>query len=130
MLRKVCNYLAVLALSLVVTGNAVVANAAVVKRNGAKTVKVENDKNFHFYQEFLRGGGAHSYSIKVKAGEEVKVSIKATRGVSLKIQAPSGQTTTTKSEKQFEVKLSAEGEYTINLESGNVSQYTLEVLSK
>lgn len=131
MLRKICNYLAVIALSLVVAGNSVLAHSTVVKgKNDVKSFKVEENKDFHLYREFLRGGGTHSYTIKVNAGEEVKIKIHASNGVSLKIQTPNGQTKNNSAEKYFEVKLNAEGEYVVELESLFVSQYTMEVLSK
>lgn len=131
MLRKICNYLAVIALSLAVTGNAALANSSVTKnKNGYKAVKVENDKDFHAYREFLRSGGKHSYTVKVETGKEVVIKIKASNNVSLKIQTPDGQIKDNSAEKFFEIKLGTEGEYVVELESLFVSQYSMEVLSK
>lgn len=131
MLRKICNYLAVIALSLAVTGNAALANSSVTNnKNGYKAVKVENDKAFHAYREFLRSGGKHSYTVKVEAGKDVLIKIKASNNVSLKIQTPDGQIKDNSAEKFFEIKLNTEGEYVVEIESLFVSQYSMEVLSK
>ncbi len=132
MLRKICNYLAVIALSIAVSGSSVLANPSVGKNKGGyKTVTVENDKDFHLYREFLRSNGAkHSYTVKVEAGNEVKIKINASNNVSLKIQAPDGQFSSSAAEKFFEIKLSNAGEYVIELESLFVSQYSMEVWNK
>lgn len=128
MLRKICNYLAVIALSIAVAGSSVLANPSVGKNKGGyKTVTVENDKDFHLYKEFLRSGGKHAYTVKVEAGKEVKIKVKASNNVSLNIQAPDGQFNSRNAEKFFEIKLSNAGEYVIELESLYVSQYSMEV---
>lgn len=131
MLRKICNYLAVAALSIAVSGSTVLANPSSVGKNkdGYKTVTVENDKDFHQYTEFLSGNGKHAYTIKVESGKQVKIKIKASTSVSVKIQAPDGQFNSDEAEKSFEIKLSNAGEYVVELESLFVSQYTMEVLS-
>lgn len=132
MLRKFCNYLAVIALSVAVTGSTVLANPSVGKNKGGyKTVTVENDKDFHLYREYLRSnGGKHSYTVRVEAGKEVKIKINASNKVSLKIQAPDGQFNSPEAEKFYEIKLSNAGEYVIELESLFVSQYAMEVWNK
>jgi hypothetical protein len=132
MLRKICNYLAVIALSISVAGSTVLANPSVGKNKGGyKTVTVENDKDFHLYKEYLRsGGGKHSYTVKVEAGKEVKIKINASNNISLKIQAPDGHFSSKQAEKFFEIKLLNAGEYVIELESIFLSQYSMEVLSK
>lgn len=131
MLRKICNYLAVIALTVGVAGSSVLANPSVGKNKGYKSVTVENDKDFHLYREYLRSnGGKHSYTVKVEAGREVKIKINASNSVSLKIQAPDGQFNSKQTEKFFEIKLSNAGEYVIELESLFVSQYSMEVRSR
>lgn len=130
MLRKICNYLAVVALTVAVSGSSVLANPSVGKnKGGVKTVRVENDKDFHLYKEFLRSGGKHAYTVKVEAGKEVKIKVRASNNVSLKIQAPDGQFSSQEAEKFFEIKLTNAGEYVIELESIYVSQYSVEVRS-
>lgn len=131
MLRKICNYLAVIALSVAVTGSTVLANPSVGKNKGAsKTVTVENDKDFHLYKEFIASGGKHAYTVKVEAGKQVNIKVKASNNVLLKIQAPDGYFNSPDAEKFFEIKLANAGEYVIELESLYVSQYSIEVLSK
>lgn len=131
MLRKICNYLAVIALSVAVTGSSVLANPSVGKNKGGyKTVTVENDKDFHLYKEFLASGGKHAYTVKVEAGKELKIKVKSSNNVSLKIQAPDGQFNSPDAEKFFEINLATEGEYVIELESLFVSQYSMEVSSR
>ncbi len=131
MLRKICNYLAVIALSISVAGGSVLANPSVGKNKGGyKTVTVENDKDFHLYKEFLRSGGKHAYTIKVEAGKAVTIKVKASNNVSLKIQAPDGQFNSDEAEKFFEIKLANAGEYVVELESLFVSQYSMEISSK
>jgi hypothetical protein len=131
MLRKICNYLAIIALSLIVTGNSVIAHPTVSKgKRDVKQITVDDDKDFNFYNEFLSGGSKHSYTIKVEAGKEVKLKVRASKSVALNIQAPSGQTTKNAAEKYFEVRLSAPGEYTVELEALAIAQYSLEVFNK
>jgi len=131
MLRKICNYLAVVALSLVVSGNAVLAGSTVGKDSKTvKSVKVVEEKDTHFYQAFLRTREKHSYTIKVKAGQKLKVKIHATESVALQIRTPGGQTQNSEAAKYFELKLDNEGEYVVEMQSPFFSQYMLEIYPK
>jgi hypothetical protein len=128
MLRKICNYLAVIALSLLVGGNAVFANSSTVKgKTENKKIFVDDNKDFSFYNEFIRGNGKHSYTVKVGAGEEVKIKLHSSKSVALKIQSPDGQTQNNAAQRHFEVKLGSEGVYVIEFESLYLSQYSLEI---
>jgi len=131
MLRKICNYLVIIALSLIVTGNSVLANSTVVKsRNEVKKVVVDDSKDFNFYKGVVPGSGKHSYTVKVEAGQEVQIKIHSANGVALKIQTPDGQVKNNSAEKFFEVRLKNEGEYVVELESLFTSQYSIEISSK
>ena len=129
MLRKISNYLAVIALCLSVGGTSVLAYSTKGKTE-YKKVFVNDSKDFNFYNEFIRGGGKHSYTVKVEAGKEVKIKIHSSKNIALNIQSPDGQTRTNSAERYFEVKLSAEGEYTVELESLFLSQYSMEVSTR
>lgn len=128
MLRKICNYLAVIALCLAVGGTSVLAK--VNTKTEYKKIFVDDSKDYSFYNEFIRGDGKHSYTVKVKAGEEVKIKINSSKGVALKIQSPDGQVTENAAERYFEVKLGAEGEYVVEIESLYLSRYSMEISSK
>ena len=134
MLRKFYNYLAVLALCAIVSGGSVFANSNVSKnsknKKGVKSVKVADDKDFQLYSELLHAGAKHSYTIKVSEGEQVKVKIHSANGVAVNIQTPAGQTETNQAEKYFELKLTAAGEYTIDVQAPSYAQYTMEVFNK
>ena len=129
MLRKISNYLAVIALCLSVGGTSALADSTKGKTE-YKKVFVNDSKDFNFYNEFIRGGGKHSYTVKVEAGKEVKIKIHSSKNIALNIQSPSGQTRTNSAERYFEVKLNAEGEYTIELEAIYLSQYSMEVSTR
>ena len=128
MLRKICNYLAVIALCLSVGGTSVLAKVNTKTEN--KKIFVDDNKDFSFYNEFIRGDGKHAYTVKVKAGEEVKIKINSSKGVTLKIQSPNGQITENATQRFFEVKLGSEGEYTVEIESLYLSRYSMEISSK
>lgn len=130
MFRKICNYLAVFALSLMVTGNIALANpTASNAKKEVKTVAVDSSKDFNYYVEFIKSGGRHSYNVKVEPGKEVKVRIRSSKGISLNIQKHNGETQNYQNEKVFDVRLRAEGEYVLELESLFISQYSIEILN-
>jgi hypothetical protein len=128
MLRKICNYLAVIALCLAVGGTSVLAK--VNTKTEYKKIFVDDQKDFSFYNELIRADGKHAYQIKVEAGKEAKIKIRSLNGVALKIQSPDGQITENTAERYFEVNLSAEGEYLVEIESLYLSRYSMEISSK
>lgn len=131
MLRKLCNYLAIIALSLFVGANSVLAGSNAVKdKTEYKKIFVDDDKDFSFYNELIRADGRHTYQIKVEAGKEVRIKIRSLDGIALKIQSPGGQITENEAERFFDVKLTAEGTYTVELASLYLSQYSMEVKSR
>lgn len=128
MLRKICNYLVIIALSLIVTGNSVLANSTVERsKNEVKKVVVVDSKDFSYYRGFVSGSGKHSYTVKVETGQEVQIKIHSANGVALKIQTPDGKVKNNSTEKFFEVRLKSEGEYVIELESFSASLYSIEI---
>jgi len=131
MLRKICNYLVIIALALIVTGNSVSANSSVLtNKNEVRKVVVDDNKDFNYYKGFVSSTGKHSYTIKVDAGQEVQIKIRSANGVALKIQTPDGQIKNNSAEKFFEVRLKSEGEYVVELESFFASLYSMEISSK
>lgn len=131
MLRKFSNYLAVIALSLMVTGNTVLADSASLKKDAkVKTIAVDGSKEFHYYTEFLQSGGKHTYNIKVEAGKEVKVVLRSPKGVSMNIRKHNGEVKNYSAEKYFEVRLRTPGEYVLEVESLSISQYAMEVFNR
>ena len=129
MLRKVCNYLAVMALCLAVGGTSALADSTKGKTE-YKKFSVNDTKDFNFYNEFIRSGGKHSYTVKVEAGKEVKIKIRSSQNIALNIQSPDGQTRTNSAERHFEIKLATKGEYTVELESLYLSQYSMEISTR
>ncbi|MBX7174989.1 MAG: hypothetical protein K1X72_28690 [Pyrinomonadaceae bacterium] len=128
MFRKISNYFAVFSLSLMILGSSVLANPN-SSTTGSKTkaVVVNVDKDSSFYNDFLTSGGKHTYTVKVD--KQTKIKIHSSRGLTLKVQTPNGETKTYQ-DKYFDVNLLGEGEYTIEVSSIFISQYSLEVFNK
>lgn len=130
MFRKICNYLAVIALSMVVAGNSAANSNVPTVKSKVKSFSTDVSKNQNFYSEHIAGGGRHSYSVKVEAGKQVKIKIHAENNVMLKITSPDGSVKTASADKFFEVALKAEGSYVVEIESAYNSLYTLEMKKK
>ena len=123
MIKNICNYSAIILLSLVVLTSAAAANP----HNGS--VKVENTDS-SFYSKFLTANNPQSYGITVKDGQVTNVKIRSNEGVSIKIYMPDGEVKEYKNEKQYQLEFRAAGEYVIQLNSTGISKYTLQTLSK
>ena len=128
MFRKISNYFAVFSLSLMILGNSVLANPTTPSTaSKTKAVVVNTDKGSSFYNDFLTSGGKHTYTVKVD--KQAKIKIHSSKGLTLKVQTPNGETQTYQ-DKYFDVNLLGEGEYTIEVSSIFISQYSLEVFNK
>ena len=123
MIKNICNYSAIVLLTLVVMAGAVSANP----HNGP--VKVEN-KDFNYYSKFLTPKSPQSYGITVNDGQVTNVTIRSNEGVSIKIYMPDGEVKEYKNEKLFNLEFHAAGEYVIQLNSTGISKYSLQTLSK
>lgn len=131
MFNKIGKYLAVLSLSLIVTGNSVLANPTTLpEKDKVETIRVDENKPVDFYTKILAGGDRHAYNIKVEAGKVVKLKVRANSGVGIKVQTPTGEIASYSQDKYFEVTIRTEGEYTVELESNVVSQYSLQVYNR
>ena len=128
MFRTICNYLAVLSLSLIVGGSAL-ANPLPTNTE-TMAIVVDETKNFSSYNVFLLTGRKSSYTVKVEAGKEVRLRYSGTSATTLKIQTPDGQIKSFPQDKYFDIILRAEGEYVVELESLFISQYSLKVFNK
>jgi hypothetical protein len=123
MIKNICNYSAIILLSLVVMTSAVSANP----HNGP--VKIEN-RDSNFYSRFLTAKNPQSYGIEVKDGQVTSVKIRSNEGVSIKIYMPDGEVKEYKNEKQYNLEFHAAGEYVIQLKAPGIAKYTLQTLSK
>jgi hypothetical protein len=123
MLKKICNYSAIILLSLVVMTVAVAANPH------TEPVKVEG-KDFSFHSKFLTANNPQAYGITVKDGQVTNVKIRSNEGVSIKIFMPDGVVKEYKNEKQYNLEFHAAGEYIIQLNSTVISKYTLLTSTK
>lgn len=130
MFRKICNYFAVISLSLIVGGSALANPKTLSNPAETKEVVVDVDKGSSFYNEFLVSGGKHAYTVKVEAGKQVKIRIHSSRAASLKIQTPNGETKSYSQDKYFDINLLSEGEYVVELSSLFISQYSVEVFNR
>lgn len=128
MFRKFCNYAAILSLTLVFTGSAVFANYPLPSKN--KTFKVAENKKFSFYHTNIAGAESHTYKITVEPDKTSRIIIRTPEGVSVKIKTASGETKTYSENKFFDIKLLAQGEYEIEIDSLSVSQYKMEIFNK
>jgi hypothetical protein len=123
MLKNICNYSAIMLLSLVVMAGAVSANP-----HKYGPLKVE-DKAFNYFNKFLTSKTPQAYSLTVKEGQETDVKIHSNEGVSVKLYLPDGEVREYKNEKFLKLEFHAAGEYVIELNSSVISQYTLKVSS-
>lgn len=130
MFRKICNYAAILSLSLVFTGSAVFANYPLPNKNKTKSVKVAENKKFSFFNTIISNGENHSYSVKVESGKTSTIFIRTPVGVNVKVKTPTGETKTYSQNKFFEIKLHNEGTYEIEVEANSISRYSMEVFNK
>jgi hypothetical protein len=128
MFRKISNYLAVLSLSVLVGGSALAGPVGPTEKN--EEVRVDETRNFNFYNEVIVSGGKHSYTVRVEAGKGVKVRFKGDKAATLKIKTPNGEVKSYSQDKFFELRLRGEGEYVIELESLFINQYSLEVFQR
>ena len=124
MLKNICNYSALLLLTLVVLAGAVSANP-----HKYGPVKVEG-KASGFYNKFLTVKNPQSYSVSVKEGQETNVKIHSNEGVSVKLYLPNGEVREYKDEKYFNLEFHAAGDYVIELNSSSLSKYTLKASTK
>jgi hypothetical protein len=124
MIKNICNYSAIILLTLVMTAGAVSANT---HRFGP--VKVE-DKPFSFFNKFLTSKTPQAYSVTVKEGQETNVKIKSKEGVAVKLYLPDGSVKEYRGEKFLDFTFHAAGEYVVELNSSEIAQYTLKVLTK
>ena len=129
MFRKISNYFAVFSLSLVVFGSSVLANP-VVSTEKNEEVRVDENKDFNFYNAIILSGTKRSYTVKVEAGKEVRVRFNGSRPVALSVKTPDGETKAYSQDKFFDVKLKGVGEYVLELDSTFISQYSLEVFNQ
>jgi hypothetical protein len=123
MIKNICNYSAIILLSLVVMTGAVSANPH------SGPIKIENTDS-NFYSKFLTAKNPQSYGITVQDGQVTNVKIRSNEGVSIKIYMPDGEVKEYKNEKQYQLEFRAAGEYVIQLNSTGIAKYTLQTLSK
>jgi hypothetical protein len=124
MIKKICNYSAIILLSLVILAGAVSANP-----HKYGPVKVEG-KSFSFYNKFLTVKNPQSYSLTVKEGQQTNVRIQSNEGVSVKLYLPGGEIKEYRDEKYFNLEFNAAGEYVIELNSASLSKYILKASTK
>ena len=124
MLKNICNYSAIILLSLVVLTSAASANS-----HKFGPVKIES-KEFSFFNKFVTVKKPQSYSVTIKEGEETNIKIRSNEGVSVKLYLPDGEVKEYKDEKYFNLEFHAAGEYVIELQSISVSKYTLQASTK
>ena len=123
MIKNICNYSAIVLLTLVVMAGAVSANP---HRYGPLKI---DDKAFNYFNKFVTRKTPQSYSITVKDGQATNVKINSKEGVSVKLYLPDGGVKEYRDEKFFNFEFHAAGEYVIELNSPVISQYTLKVSS-
>lgn len=129
MFRKICNYMAVLSLSLAVTGSAL-ANPTTDPKSPAKEVVVDVVKGGVFFTEIMTAGAKHAYTVKVEPGKQVRIKVRSDNKAALKVQIPGGESKTYGTDKFFDVKLLAEGEYVIEVSSLFISQYSIDIFNQ
>lgn len=129
MFRKISNYFAVFSLSLVVFGGSVLANP-VVSTEKNEAVRVDENKDFNFYNGFILSGKKRSYTVKVEAGKEVRVRFNGSGPVALSVKTPDGETKSYSQDRFFEVTLRGTGEYVLEFDSTFISQYSLKVFNQ
>jgi hypothetical protein len=122
MLKNICNYSAIILLSLVV-----LAGTAVAGKNPHKAEPVKVNGQNKFYNKIMTKESPQSYSVTVKEGQETAVKIHSKEGVSVRIHLPNGEIKEYSSEKYFNLEFHAAGEYVIELNSNIGAQYTLKV---
>lgn len=127
MLKKICNSLAVISVAVLVCVNLIVADTAAAS---SKNIRVDESKEFNFYNGSLLNGGKDTYTVNVESGKEAKIVIRAEKGVALKIQSPDGSTQSHPQEKYFSIELKTSGEYTLDVEALAMCRYTLEVTNR
>lgn len=130
MFRKICNYAAILSLSLVFTNSAVFANYPLLNTKKTKSVKVAENKRFSRYSTNIPNNEYHSYSVRAGSGKKSTVTIRTPLGVSVKIKTPSGEIKTYSENRFYRIELLSAGDYTIELSSNTVTSYSLEVLNR
>ena len=128
MFRKLCNYAAILSLSLVFTGSSVLAKSPSSKVNKMKTTNVSGNKKFNYYQKLITVGEDHSYKITVDQGKTAKILVKTPIGVSVKVKTPVGETKTYEENKAFEINISEAGVYEVILGTSTLSRYSMDVV--
>src|SRR5215213_10148340 len=111
MIKNICNYSAIILLSLVVMAGAVSASS-----HKLGPVKVEN-KAFSFFNKFLTSKTPQAYSVTVKEGQKTNVKISSKEGVSVKLYLPDGGIKEYKNEEFLDLQFHAAGEYVIELNS-------------
>ena len=129
MLKNICNYSALLLLSMVVLANSVSAGAVSKKSRGSELINVES-KSYNYFNRFLSTGSPQSYKLTVKEGQETSVKIRSIEGVSIKLYLPGGEVKQYSEDKNFGLEFRAAGEYLIEVHSANFSKYTFKTSTK
>ena len=124
MLKNICNYSAIVLLSLVVLTGAASANS---HQFGPEKI---DGQAYSFFNKFLGVKNPQSYSITLKEGEQTNIKIRSNEGVSVKLYLPDGEVKEFKSEKYFNLEFRAAGEYVVELHTVSLSKYTLEASAK
>jgi len=124
MLKKICNSLAIISLAALVGINLIVADTAAAS---TKNIRVDESKEFNFYNGSLLNGGKDTYTLNVESGKEARIVIRSEKPVSLKIQSPDGSTKSYPEERSFTIEMKMAGEYTVDLEALSMCRYTFEV---
>lgn len=105
-------------------------NAEKNRKSDNYVIDLQGKKNVALTGKFLSIKGVHTYRMNVKQGETVILTVNSAKPSSMKVQSPSGAVTLSKGEKSHRAVLSGNGEFIVEINSDDISYYSIDVASR
>ncbi|MDQ6786870.1 MAG: hypothetical protein M3033_08690 [Acidobacteriota bacterium] len=130
MYHTIKRYVSLFVLVSLMSAISVLANPVKAEKNRKSesyVIDLQDKQSIALAGRFISINRVHSYRLNVKQGETVVLTVKSNKATSIKVQSPSGTVAEGKGERMLKAVLAGNGEFVIEINSDELSFYSIQV---